>query len=390
MRKIGLVSVHNPNYGSMLQTYALHTYLKSIGVDNEIILYTKKNDWRQFVRLFNIPLVIMKGRVVYRDIYCKLFHKEIYKQLHLRTFKFNEFKEKYFVFSRNHVGWKDLLTTNRDYDTFIIGSDQVWNPINIGTNFFNLLFTDDRKFRISYASSFGVSAIPSSQTKKTKQYLNRIQCLSTREKAGVDIIKELTGRNAELVCDPTLLIDKEYWEKLKGEQRFIKEKYIFCYFLGNNPSQREFANKFKKQIGYKLVALQHLDELILSDIGFADIKPFDVGPAEFVNLVANAEYVLTDSFHGTIFSILFKKQFFTFSRFESTTKESTNSRIVSLLDLVNASHRYIKATADVEECLRSGIDLEVAHSNIMLLRGKSRDFLSESLNRASSYDKNSK
>lgn len=389
MRKIGLVSVHNPNYGSMLQTYALHTYLKSIGVDNEIILYTKKKDWRQFVRLFNIPLVIMKGRVVYRDIYCKLFHKEIAKQLGIRIAKFEEFKKRYFDFSRNHVGWNDLLTTNRDYDTFIIGSDQVWNPINIGTNFFNLLFTDEDKFRISYASSFGVSVIPSSQVKKTQRYLDRIQCLSTREKAGVDIIKRLTGRDAELVCDPTLLIDKEYWDKLKGEQRFIKEKYIFCYFLGNNPSQREFANKIKQQTGYKLVALQHLDELILSDIGFADIKPFNVGPAEFVNLIANAEYVLTDSFHGTIFSLLYRKQFFTFSRFESTAKVSTNSRIVSLLDLVEASHRYIKATASVQECLNSSVDFNVAHQNIASLRDDSRKFLSNSILKAT-YDKNSK
>lgn len=389
MRKIGLVSVHNPNYGSMLQTYALHTYLKSIGVDNEIILYTKKKDWRQFVRLFNIPLVIMKGRVVYRDIYCKLFHKEIAQQLGIRTAKFEEFKKKYFDFSRNHVGWNDLLTTNRDYDTFIIGSDQVWNPINIGTNFFNLLFTDEDKFRISYASSFGVSVIPSSQVKKTQRYLDRIQCLSTREKTGVDIIKRLTGRDAELVCDPTLLIDKECWDTLKGEQRFIKDKYIFCYFLGNNPSQREFANKFKRQTGYKLVALQHLDELVLSDIGFADIKPFDVGPAEFVNLIANAEYVLTDSFHGTIFSLLYRKQFFTFSRFESTAKESTNSRIVSLLNLVEASHRYIKATASVQECLRSNVDFDVAHQNIASLRENSRKFLSNSILKAT-YDKNSK
>lgn len=388
MRKIGLVSVHNPNYGSMLQTYALHTYLKSIGVDNEIILYTKKNDWRQFVRLFNIPLVIMKGRVVYRDIYCKLFHKEIYKQLHLRTFKFNEFKEKYFVFSRNHVGWKDLLTTNRDYDTFIIGSDQVWNPINIGTDFFNLLFTNDDKYRISYASSFGTSSIPPSQVNKTKQYLNRIQSLSTREMAGVKIIKELTGRDAQLVCDPTLLIDKDYWVKLKGEERFIKEKYIFCYFLGNNPPHREFANKFKKKTGYKLVALQHLDELVLSDIPFADIKPFNVGPAEFVNLIANAEYILTDSFHGTIFSLLFKKQFFTFSRFESSSKASTNSRIESLLNLVGVTGRYIKATENIDECMQRNIDFELAHERINKIQKSSRQYLKESLEKANSYDRN--
>ena len=175
MKKIGLVSVHNPNYGSLLQTYALHTYLNGIGAENEIILYTKKKDFRQLRRLLNVQLVLMKGRVVYRDIYCKLFHPDIAKLLSLRMRKFEEFKNKYLRFSRNHIGWEDLLTTNQDYDTFIIGSDQVWNPINIGTDFFNLLFTKKDKYRISYASSFGVSSIPASQIDKTKHSYNRFR-----------------------------------------------------------------------------------------------------------------------------------------------------------------------------------------------------------------------
>lgn len=381
MHKIGLVSVHNPNYGSMLQTYALHTYLNGIGADNEIILYTKKNDFRQMRRLMNIQLVLMKGRVVYRDIYCRFIHPDISKQLSLRLSKFEDFKNKYFKFSRNHIGWKDLLTTNEDYDTFIIGSDQVWNPINIGTDFFNLLFTEDSKYRISYASSFGVSCIPNSQIKKTKHYLERIQCLSTREKAGVEIIESLTGRDAELVCDPTLLVSKSLWDRLKGENRFISEKYIFCYFLGNNPQHRDFANRFKVLTGYKIVALQHLDELILSDIGFADIKPFNVGPAEFVNLISNAEFVLTDSFHGTIFSLLYHKYFFTFSRFESSDKGSTNSRVVSLLEMMGVKERHITATQSVEKCLEAEIDFDAIDKRIDAFREKSRNYLDKALSK---------
>ena len=371
--------MHNPNYGSMLQTYALHTYLNGIGADNEIILYTKKNDLRQMRRLMNIQLVLMKGRVVYRDIYCKLFHSDISKQLSLRMSKFEDFKNKHFKFSRNHIGWKDLLTTNQDYDTFIIGSDQVWNPINIGTDFFNLLFTEDSKYRISYASSFGVSSIPNSQIKKTKQYLERIQCLSTREKTGVEIIKDLTGRDAELVCDPTLLVNKDLWDRLKGEKRFINEKYIFCYFLGNNPEHRDFANRFKAKTGYKLVALQHLDELILSDINFADIKPFDVGPAEFVNLISNAEFVLTDSFHGTIFSLLYHKRFFTFSRFESSSKGSTNSRVISLLEMMGVKEHHIKATQAIDDCLNVEADFDLIDKKIDIFRQKSREYLHKAL-----------
>ena len=379
MHKIGLVSVHNPNYGSMLQTYALHTYIDEIGADNEIILYTKKNDLRQIRRLMNIQLVLMKGRVLYRDMFCRFFHPDIAKQLSLRMSKFEDFKNKHFKFSRNHIGWKDLLTTNQDYDTFIIGSDQVWNPINIGTDFFNLLFTEDKKYRISYASSFGVSCIPNSQIKKTKQYLERIQCLSTREKTGVEIIKDLTGRDAELVCDPTLLVSKNLWDKLKGEKRFINEKYIFCYFLGNNPEHRDFANRFKAKTGYKLVALQHLDELILSDVNFADIKPFDVGPAEFVNLISNAEFVLTDSFHGTIFSLLYHKRFFTFSRFESSSKGSTNSRVISLLEMMGVKEHHIKATQAIDDCLNVEADFDLIDKKIDIFRQKSREYLHKAL-----------
>lgn len=382
MKKIGLVSVHNPNYGSMLQTYALHNYLFDNGYDNDIILYTKKNDWRQFVRIFNIALLKMKMDTVVRDLKCKIFYKEISEGLKVRTEKFYEFKCKYFRFTRNYIGWDELKKVNAEYDTFMIGSDQVWNPVNTGTGFYNLLFTNDDKFRISYASSFGVSMIPSSQLEITKKFLSRIQCLSTREVQGQKIIKELTGRDAEVVCDPTLLIDSEYWVKLKGEKRFIEEPYIFCYFLGNNPGQREFANRFKITTGYKLVALQHLDEFVKSDIAFADEKPFNVGPAEFVNLIANAEYVLTDSFHGSIFSMLFRKTFFTFSRFENETKKSTNSRIDSLLNMAGVPERHIKSTDSVDECLKMKVDFSEVHKRIEIYRQYSREYLKNALSKA--------
>lgn len=379
MKSVALISVHNPNYGSMLQTYALHTYLKDNGYDNEIILYTKKNDWRQFVRIFNFPLLKMKMDVLIRDFRCRLFHKEIYRLLQQRMKMFEEFKQRHFVFSRNYIGWQDLLAVNNDYNTFIIGSDQVWNPINTGTGFFNLLFTDDEKYRISYASSFGVSEIPSFQQNVTKKYLSRIQCLSTREMQGQRIIEELTGRKAKLVCDPTLLIDKEYWIQLKGEKRFIEEPYVFCYFLGNNPPHRNWANQFKQKTGLKLVALQHLDEFVKSDLNFADIKPFNVGPAEFVNLIANAEYVLTDSFHGSIFSMLFQKVFFTFSRFESSTTKSTNSRIDSLLSIAGIPERHIKSTDCIQNCLNMPIDYITVHRRLGEFQDESRKYLAESL-----------
>jgi hypothetical protein len=261
------------------------------------------------------------------------------------------------------------------------GSDQVWCPIAAEKydEAFFLSFVKNNKKKIAYAASFGVASIPYSQINKTRHYLNRIQSISTREVSGQKIIKDLTGRNIPVVCDPTILIDKDYWDKLSGTKRFIEQKYIFCYFLGNNPTHRTFAEKIKEKTGYQLVALQHLDELVLSDIEFADIKPFNIGPAEFVNLVRNAEYVLTDSFHGTIFSLLYKKHFFTFSRFESKTKASTNSRIDSLLNYVGASDRHITAAENIDGCLQLKIDYENVHKYLDNFKQESREYLFNAL-----------
>lgn len=94
-----------------------------------------------------------------------------------------------------------------------------------------------------------------------------------------------------------------------GNERFIKEPYLFCYFLGNNPEQREFVKRFKDKTGYKIVQLQHCDEYIKSDVEFPDYTPYNVGPAEFVQLIRDAEYVFTDSFHASVFSLLYEKRF---------------------------------------------------------------------------------
>ena len=375
MKKIGLVSVHNPNYGSMLQTYALHTFLTTHGIENEIILYSKKKDWKQFVRLFNLPLVGMKSRMVFRDIYCKLFYPAIKKQLEERIVKFDGFKRKYFHFSKNYVGWNELITTNNDYDTFIIGSDQVWNPINIGTDFFNLLFTNDDKFRISYASSFGVSSIPSTQIKKTKHFLDRIQCLSTREIAGVKIIKDLTGRDAQLVCDPTLLFDAKGWEQMLPKKKVVEEPYVFCYFLGTNEEHRKIANEFKNKTGLKLVTCPFLDNYVECDLNFGDIQLFDMDAADFVNLIRHAEYILTDSFHGSVFSILNHKKFMTFNRFNAGAN-SRNSRIDSLCTLLGLSERrYRGDVMNVEK----DINYNAVEEKLEKLRADSIKYLETAL-----------
>ncbi len=375
MKKTGLVAVHNDNYGSLLQTYAFQQYINEIGVNNEIILYKKKTDFRQLLRIFNFQLLKMKGNVVYRDVYSYIFNSDLKKYLNNRKEKFKEFKKRHLRFSNIIIGRKELLISTSNYSYFILGSDQVWNPINIGTDYYTLNFVPSNVPKIVYSPSFGVSKIPHIQKKKTRKYLNRIDHLSIREESGQQIIRELIGKDVPVVCDPTILIDKSYWDKLKGDEPIIKGKYIFCYFLGNRPLIREFAKKLKTTTGLQIVSLLHLDEYIKTDCYFPDIKPYNIGPSEFVNLISNATIILTDSFHGTIFSILYKKIFFSFSRHEEKSISSTNNRIDSLLARLQIPERKLSGIERINDCLKLKLEYKKVFIQLYEFRNASRKYL---------------
>ena len=136
------------------------------------------------------------------------------------------------------------------------------------------------------------------------------------EESGKRIVKELTGRDVPVILDPTMVITRKQWDEAVPDQAVTDGEYLFCYFLGNNPSHREEASALAKSLGLKIVTLRHLDEYIASDEKFGDEAPYDVGPEEFVNLIRHAKYVCTDSFHGSVFSILYRKQFISFNRRE--------------------------------------------------------------------------
>ena len=154
---------------------------------------------------------------------------------------------------------------------------------------------------------------------------NCILTICVREESGKRLIKGLVGRDVPVVCDPTLLFTGEEWLSIQKQEIIIKEPYILCYFLGNNPPHRKFAERLKNATGCKIVALTHLDEYVKSDEGYADYMPYDIDPADFLNLIRNAEYVCTDSFHCSVFSMLYKKIFFTFKRYTRKTRSSTKA-----------------------------------------------------------------
>lgn len=357
-KKIAILSVYNYNYGSILQAYALQQVLEKMGNKTEILVYKKTNYFKQALRLLYFPLLKSTLIAKWKNIYCKIFYPEIYQNILIsRELAFRQFVKNNLKFSKVYKGRKKLIAACGNYDCFVLGSDQVWNPMNFGGDYYTMSFIPDNKKKITYAPSFGVSGIPKSQKKKTRKYLQRIDHISVREEDGKRIIKELTGRDVDIVLDPTLLVERELWDRrIKG--RLIKENYIFCYFISANRDYRKFAIRLKQLTKLKIVSIPHVDEFVKSDIGYADFEPSGIGPEEFINLIANASYVCTDSFHGSAFSTLYEKVFFTFNRYKNNSKESTNSRIHSFLKMVGLENRIYKSNSIIKSC-----DLRILNYN---------------------------
>lgn len=228
--------------------------------------------------------------------------------------------------------------------------------------------------------------MPKNSTKKAEVFLKKIKHIGVREESGQKLVKEIANRDVPVVCDPTLLFTGDEWMAIQQKEPIVKGKYILCYFLGNNPPHREFAKRLKEATGYKIIALTHLDEFVKSDEGYADETPYDIDPADFLNLIRNAEYVCTDSFHCSVFSILYKRQFFTFRRYNRNTKQSTNSRLDTLFHMAGITGRLLTGEENIADCLKIETDFESVHKKLEGIRQKSYEYLLAALKDEGSTD----
>lgn len=386
MKKVGIVSCYfKDNYGSALQAYATKKILDNNNIPNETISIDSNKDFKKGKRkyylsqIFNFSFIKSKLGMI-KMKFDKKLNKELGKNIVIRTNKYKEFRKE-FNLSRACTDYKGLTQLAEEkYSDVIVGSDQLWLPVNVVADYYTLNWVPDNINKISYSTSFGVSTIPQKYNEQYQKFLTRINHLSVREDSGVKLIKEISNLDAKLVCDPTILLTKEEWEEVAIKDRIIKEKYILCYFLGNNIEHRKFAERLKKETGYKIVSLNHADEYVkYSDI-FADITPYDIGPKEWINLVKNSEYVCTDSFHGTVFSLLFNKIFFNFRRHNTKNKNSTNSRLDSLLKIAGVNtERILTGKENVKDVLEYKIDFDKVNKNIKKFREESKKWLLDSI-----------
>ena len=336
MSKIGIVTLYKDNFGSILQAYATYSYVSSLGNDCCILQNQyKKNILRKIAK---IPKFLYKS-FRYKDYRSdRRMSKITYqKELNLLSSEtrnlMNEFVNNNFKIST--VIDTNLKQLNREFDYFIVGSDQVWN----GYDKFRYLVFADKKKRIAFAPSFGTDSVKDYLKKEIKKGLKGFDVLSSREETGVKIIKDLTSRDAIRLADPTILLGKEEWRlfALKGEKR---QDYILIHFL-NEPSRLaiETINKFIRQYGnYEIYCICNQYKIydLLSGCKFIDVTPYD-----YVSLIDGAKYVFTDSFHTTLFSLNLETPFLTFER-QYLHFNSQNSRIVDLLERVRESKRFIQ------------------------------------------------
>ncbi len=369
----------------MLQAYATQRILDEAGIANETLDISRINTrirmgkLRYYImNLFNLQMYRAKKGFV-RLAVKKKCDRTFRNQAQVRSNAFRQFRNACFHLSPAYRSFRDLTGACSGYSDILVGSDQLWLPVNIEANYYTLAFVPEKVNKLAYATSFGVSRIPPGQTRKARKFLKRIEHISVREQTGQKIVEELTGRKVPIVCDPTLLFTGEQWLTVQKEDPAVKQPYIFCYFLGSNAAHREFANSLKKKTGMQIVVLRHLDEYIPSDNAFGDISPFDIGPSEFLNLIRNAAFVCTDSFHGTAFSILYRKTFFTFRRFRKAGNQSTNHRIESLLAMLDLSDRLISGNEKPEDCLNKTIDYDFVLDKLGTLRKNSVAFLFDAL-----------
>lgn len=302
--KIGILTFHHSlNCGAALQAWALQTYFRREGLNAEIVNYGKIG-WPSKYHLSLDSLRSLIGSL--RRNVLTLFSSfgiESYRRSLYKRFLRDEMKIGCSV-SKSQIN-------ERGYTHLISGSDQVWHPIiNEGDDTYFLANAKEGVKRISYAPSFGVDKFDEKLEEQMAEWLKKFDAISVREPEGAAIVKRLSGRDAEVVCDPTLLLKREEYEAIEREPRFgLPEKYIAVYTICGHPWAEDEAIRLGERLGLPVVHLTG-GRLARWYLPSGRVKRVTaLGPSEWLWFIHHAEYVVTNSFHGTVFSLLFHRPF---------------------------------------------------------------------------------
>ena len=327
-QKIGVIThyYNSINYGGVLQSFALIEALKELGFDAKQICFdtTMPTQQKKSIKT-SIKKVINTGFDVL---------------MRRRYEKFSAFRNQMINHTDNVYNCISVNACNEEFDTFITGSDQVWN-MNYYYPAYFLDFVSPSKTKIAYAASVGLKDLRDDQKQIISGHLEGFKYISVREKDTKMLLQPLTEIQIEHTLDPTLLLNEGKWRMLvqNNSNYNYKNEYALCYFIGDDTKLRVLAKKLLKRTSLKKVSIPHPAGLNMADFFLGGKKEYDAGPFDFISLIMNSDLVLTDSFHAVVFSIIFEKQFFVFPR---KGKKEMSNRIISLLSLIKAEDRFIE------------------------------------------------
>ncbi|MBE6740171.1 MAG: polysaccharide pyruvyl transferase family protein [Ruminococcaceae bacterium] len=312
------------NYGAVLQAYALQQALISCGYETAIVDYCRvlndKKSLKQKIRqmaLIALEVVHYKSRLRFKN-------------------RFETFLNENVKLTNRYDDYDALVKSPPQSDMYLIGSDQVWNITYRYRPEFFADFAPKNVKVASYAASIGRYDYNQVQLEKFEKGLEKVYPISVRENSAKDFIKEKFNKESLVHLDPVFLLDKEQWSKVADEPQ-KEEKYILCYALTGSSLMKKAAEKLRKETGYKIVSISPTAVNFIN----GDYNVFDAGPKQFLSYIKNAEVVLTNSFHGTAFSIIFEKEFYNF------TSDFYSSRTTNILQQLDLIDRIAKSLKDV-------------------------------------------
>ena len=359
--KVGITTTHtHQNFGTFLQCYALQRIISEFGGDAEIIDYRRKDYSRPSLEKIRIEIGYYRKHPI--DLFKWVLASRL---IHKRQVLFNSFAKKYFNLSASHYNTTDdILASPPCYDIYLTGSDQVWNPSLGGFILpYFLSFAPESKKRASYAPSIGLSQLTEKEGKELTTLLNRFSHISCREISGCDLLKSYGINDVIHVLDPTLLIDTQVWEQFSRQSDHLTKKYNLCYFLDDSEEKRRKVKNFWETTN-NLVFLT-------TDYRYQKGSILAAGPIDFLSLIRNAESIITDSYHGMLFCMIFHRDFYMFPRNNPFPKAAQNSRITDFLSDLGLFDRWNPRS--LTDC--KTIDYEIIDKLLNDKKNKSLQFI---------------
>lgn len=358
-KKVGLITYYGNNYGGCLQAYAIQQTIKKLGYNPQILqVYTpltgtKFNKWVAILRVLKNPIAFLRRRK---------YIKEDSRNEVFRSKAFDRYRSTYLTFDESFILSQNNMSGAVNYDTFVCGSDQIWNPILYGVHpIWTMKFAPKGSKKIAYAPSLGISDIPEQYIATFKENLKDYAYISCREQEGANSLSKILGRNIDVVLDPTLLLSPDQWHEFAIPVS-VNKPYIFCYLFGSYPYIAEVKKRVKDYYGINMVCLPYNLRELKSD----DLKLYDITPNQFVWLIENAKFVVTDSFHATVFSIKMNTPFVSLKRTSDNDRKNMNSRLYTLLKTVRLEDRLVNESmvGCIENIIERKLDLKSANERL--------------------------